>query len=736
MKQAFDSQKGQGLRFMLKDGETAIVRFFGDFEGNQDPVIGTIHYVKRLPAGKQYNSCSKNVSDDTPCVFCLMPNTPVLGADLAWRPISDVKEGDTLVGFDEEPNNFKATRQLQPATVEAVRWSKQPTLRIITNKREIVTTGNHGWLIRQAQEVRAEGYIWKPANRLRVGENLSFFDEPYAVPAVTDDYKLGYLNGMTLGDGTFCYEPGKSTGYTPAYWRVALTDEEPLGRLVAYLASFGVELNIRPFYEGIEGKHQPLKKVETRALGSLDIINDLLRYPHASPNYMRGWLAGFFDAEGSHSFGVLRYTQKDLKPLETVVQYAASLGTEFCIEPCHDRSASTARLVGSYKNRMRFLGQIQPALTRKTTDWISRSIRAEREEITAIEKCGFKLVVDIQTSTATFMANGVATHNCYEKSKGDKGIGAGVRAYFQVKDFRKYHGLEQEVRVLKPGIELRPGKMPRAEDFVMTKYPSCRAPNRVCEFCRGGSEAKVSGFRHWELSTTYAEQLIGQQTSLRNFCKCGAIDEDGVSGTIQVMQYLCSECNSPVEFYPERGIPLAGCAACGKSLPPLEEVACTACENPQRCDIPDFLFRVKRTGGGTDTAYNFEAILPCKLPSEEELAEAEKEKPDWEAMLAPLPPEMQASLLGLPNSPFQTPGHGASTYAAPAAKTPPRPAQQAPRADKRVDVGALLRSKPQPPKPAPVPAKAANKPVFKLKKPTSLSTPFDAVDDDSSLVGE
>jgi hypothetical protein len=385
MKQAFDKQSGQGLRFVLKDGETAIVRFFGDFEGNQDPVIGTIHYVKRLPAGKQYNNCSKNVSDDTPCVFC------------------------------------------------------------------------------------------------------------------------------------------------------------------------------------------------------------------------------------------------------------------------------------------------------------------------------------------------------YEKSKGDKGIGAGARAYFQVKDFRKYHGLEQEVRVLKPGIELRPGKMPRAEDFVMTKYPPCRAPNRVCEFCRGGSEAKVSGFRHWELSTTYAEQLIGQQTSLRNFCKCGAIDEDGVSGTIQVMQYLCSECNNPVEFYPERGIPVAGCAACGKSLPPLEEVACTACENPQRCDIPDFLFRVKRTGGGTDTAYNFEAILPCKLPSEEELAEAEKEKPDWEAMLAPLPPEMQASLLGLPNSPFQTPGHGASTYAAPAAKAPPRPAQQAPRADKRVDVGALLR-KPQPPRPAA--PKAPGKPVFKLRKPAP------AEDDGNGFVGE
>src|SRR5919199_4232955 len=67
------------------------------------------------------------------CTYCLSPGTAVLYADLTWRPIGSVRVGDVLAGFDEHPNEWEY-RYFRPTTVEAVWWSKKPTLRLITER--------------------------------------------------------------------------------------------------------------------------------------------------------------------------------------------------------------------------------------------------------------------------------------------------------------------------------------------------------------------------------------------------------------------------------------------------------------------------------------------------------------------------------------------------------------------------------------------------------------------------
>src|SRR5262245_47538823 len=37
------------------------------------------------------------------CSYCLVPDTLVLHADMGWRPIGEVREGEVLFGFDEFP---------------------------------------------------------------------------------------------------------------------------------------------------------------------------------------------------------------------------------------------------------------------------------------------------------------------------------------------------------------------------------------------------------------------------------------------------------------------------------------------------------------------------------------------------------------------------------------------------------------------------------------------------------
>src|SRR5262249_8852293 len=59
------------------------------------------------------------------CIYCLAPDTRVLGDDMRWRPIGSVRVGDVLVGFDEH-GEAHAPRTLRPAVVEAVIWSRRP----------------------------------------------------------------------------------------------------------------------------------------------------------------------------------------------------------------------------------------------------------------------------------------------------------------------------------------------------------------------------------------------------------------------------------------------------------------------------------------------------------------------------------------------------------------------------------------------------------------------------------
>src|SRR5207237_10767809 len=98
----------------------------------------------------------------------------------------------------------------------------------------------------------------------------------------------------------FRYQPGwrgDKRGFPLAYWRVALCDDEPLERLVEHLGRFGVDAYIRPFFAGAE-RRQPMRKVEVRSLARLGVIHGLLGTERDTQSYRRGFLAGFFDAEG------------------------------------------------------------------------------------------------------------------------------------------------------------------------------------------------------------------------------------------------------------------------------------------------------------------------------------------------------------------------------------------------------------------------------------------------------
>jgi protein gp37 len=350
------------------------------------------------------------------CDNCLVPETRVLRADMTWVPIADIKAGDRLVSFTDKPA-VGQNRVWEEATVQAVWETFKPTVTVeLANGATFTASEDHLWLIAK----RGASQWW----RKTIG--LSFKTEVRALqctPTDTglDDYRAGYVAGATEGDGTFRWDPAwrsSSMGFPQSYWRVAKPEQDVdvLDRLVEYLHHFGAEVAVRSFDQG-ESKFTddplPMAKVETRRRDHLALIADLCQ-ERDSREWMAGWLAGMFDTDASYSGGSLRFCQ--MKPndvLDKVERYGKELGFDLKAEHYEGSTCPTVRLMGGIAENIAFLGSIYPALTRRCRDFYGKRIETPTSPVVGIRRGPVRRLIDITTSTGTFVAEGALTHNCY-----------------------------------------------------------------------------------------------------------------------------------------------------------------------------------------------------------------------------------------------------------------------------------------------------------------------------------
>lgn len=342
--------------------------------------------------------------------YCLEAGTPVTRADFTQMPIEALNVGDEVLAFDERPFPSGHPRQFRRAAVTGVIARRANTVRLhFEDSAPIVCSQDHpwlkagGWNASRPEELHRFGFM--PASRLKPGNNLQ---APLSTPAPgsssnrSADYKAGYLSGAWLGDG--------SLGSKRQAASFACESPEFFGAVIEGLRAFGIDHG----RGRSNGLHTIWLRGRPRAAAN-ERLSALLWAWSDSIDFQRGFLAGIYDAEGSCEPGQLSIAQKNSttfgqEVLRRVVACCAALSIPATEFRRSNRDASEIRINGT-QAIARFLALTRPRIPHKMGGVFGVSIRGRRR-IAAIESAGIREVHDISTTTGTFIAAGLASHNC------------------------------------------------------------------------------------------------------------------------------------------------------------------------------------------------------------------------------------------------------------------------------------------------------------------------------------
>jgi DNA repair photolyase len=353
------------------------------------------------------------------CSYCLSGETPILMADGSAKPLADVRVGDTIYGTVREGYYLRYT-----ITEVLAHWSTvKPAYRItLEDGTKLVASGDHRFLTERGWK-HVTGAEQGPDQRpfLTTNNKLMGFGGLPEPPKESAGYRRGYLCGMVRGDGSLrsgLYQNRRGETYTANQFRLALADTEALDRTRGYLSRVGIGVTEFTFSPASDTR-RAMTAVGCSGRDQVRAIEWLIAWPSDSqPDWLTGFLAGIFDAEGGYNQGVWRVSNTDPEIIKWTCRGLDALNFEYVLEPSNRPNGLTAvRMRGGLKEAMRFFHATDPAISRKRSiDGVAIKSDAKLR-VTAIEPLGLEMpMYDITTGTGDFIANGVVSHNCFARN--------------------------------------------------------------------------------------------------------------------------------------------------------------------------------------------------------------------------------------------------------------------------------------------------------------------------------
>jgi len=406
----------------------AVVRTFPtpEFRGITFYEVSAKSIINRVPAASRmpfrwtinpYRGCSHA------CAYCIWGDARILMADGRTKRLADVRVGDRVYGTERrgEYRRYVTTQVL-------AHWATvKPAFRVtLEDGTELVASGDHRFLSNRGWKYvtgAGQGPDQRPfltTNNELLGVGAGALATP---PRDSYDYRRGYLTGMIRGDahlGSHEYRRSNGRPGVVHQFRLALVDLEALRRTREYLSGLEVRTGEFLFQAAVAGTRE-MRAIRTQARASVDAIRDIVAWPgDPTAEWAKGFLAGIFDAEGSHG-ECIRISNTDEEILRRIVWSFTRIGFRCVVEPTRTtgraRPVTTVRLLGGLRERLRFFLTVDPAITRKRRIHDGTAIKSDaRLGVIGIEPLGVDLpMFDITTGTGDFIAEGVVSHNCFAR---------------------------------------------------------------------------------------------------------------------------------------------------------------------------------------------------------------------------------------------------------------------------------------------------------------------------------
>ena len=346
---------------------------------------------------------------DFKCPWCVSLNTKVLMANLTIKRIRDIQIGDEIIGFQKR--GYQKQYRMKKTRVLAKNLKKTEAYRItLKNGQQVICSKDHKWLTLRGWKYTIGSMAGKNQrpyltinSRIRVIDHLIEFVE-------TENYMKGYLSGIFKGDGHIGIAKEKRKGYkNHPLIRLAITDIEALERTEKYLKNLGLK-NIRKrcFRKSNLRHPKQMMAIQSQRWDNYLKLNKIIKFKN-NDDFMKGFLAGFFDAEGSFSNTILRFANIDKELLTFCMKCLAKFNFNFVLEK-FKFSVPKIRFKGNINEKIRFFNLTNPVIIRKKK--IQDFAFSGKSKIQKIEYLGRRLLCDITTESENFFANGFASHNC------------------------------------------------------------------------------------------------------------------------------------------------------------------------------------------------------------------------------------------------------------------------------------------------------------------------------------